>query len=662
MYDMLFQPMKIGQVELKNRISMAPMGLSGLVTSEGGFTPRGVGYFVERAKNDVGLLITGCAKVEHEVEPFVMPSQPNPTFNPAHFIQTSIEMTERIHTYGCKIFLQMTFGFGRVVHPGTALKTPVSPSPVPNFWDPSIMCRELSTEEIEYLINQFAKAAVIARESGFDGIEVHAVHEGYLLDQFTLPIFNQRTDKYGGSPENLLRAPIELIQQTKALAGVDFPVMLRYGLKSYMKGFHQGILPGEEVVEIGRDNTEGLAIAPLLEKAGYDAFNADGGVYDSWYWAHPPMYMQEGTYLHLTRELKKVVAVPVIAAGKLGNPDLAEKALQEQWVDGISLGRPLLADPQWAKKVRSRQTDRIRPCIGCHEACLKRIARCKPLSCAVNPVTGRETEYAFKKTDDPKSVYIIGGGISGMEAARISALRGHKVSLYESTGALGGHVLEGSRTDFKEDDRRLLEWYEREMDILKIEVTMGVTADASFVRSLKPDILFIATGSKPVIPPIPGMNTGEERVFTTRQALLGEKTVGEKVIIIGGGLVGCEMAYWLSGTGRQVTLLEKLPALMTLGDVPYPNKMMLLELLEQKKISAFTNVSVKAFFSEGVRLEDGRDFQADSIILATGYRPENSLYKELYPSLNNMYLIGDALQSINIKHAIWSAYEVASGV
>ncbi len=661
-FQKLFEPMKIGRLELKNRVSMAPMGLSGLVTSEGGFTPRGIEYFVERARHGVGLLITGCAKVEHKVEPFVMPSQPNPTFNKAHFIQTSIEMTERIHAYGSKIFLQMTFGFGRVVHPHTALANPVSPSPVPNFWDGSVLCRELATEEVEYLIESFAQAALVARESGFDGIEVHAVHEGYLLDQFTLPIFNKRTDKYGGSFENRMRAPIELLQRTKEVAGKDFPVMLRYGVKSYMKGLHQGLLPDEEAAEAGRDIEEGLEIAKILETAGYDAFNADGGVYDSWYWAHPPMYLPEGCYLHLTERLKSVVAVPVIAAGKLGNPELAESALREGRADGISLGRPLLTDPEWVKKVRRGDTENIRPCIGCHEACLKRIARCKPLSCAVNPQAGREVEYAFKPALDKRKIVVVGGGIAGMETARVAALRGHAVTLLEAGGELGGHLVEGSRPEFKEDDRRLLAWYRKQIDGLPLEVNvrMNTFAGPALIQSLKPDAVVIATGSVPFFPSIPGLDVREDAsVLTTKEALMGTKKIGPKAVVVGGGLVGCELAYWLRLKGHDVTVVEMLPELMKEGDVAYPNKMMLLELLEFHGVKTLTGATVRERTSQGLRLGDGRDLSADSVVMATGYRSDNALYHKLKDSVEELYLVGDGMYPRNIKNAVWSAYEVA---
>lgn len=660
-YSKLFEPMKIGRLELKNRISMAPMGLAGLVTSEGGFTPRGIEYFVERARCGVGLLITGCAKVEQTVEPFVMPSQPDPTFNRAHFIQTSIEMTERIHAYDAKIFLQMTFGFGRVVHPSTAKAQPVSPSPVPNFWDSSVECRELTTEEVEFLIESFARAALTAQESGFDGIEVHAVHEGYLLDQFTLPIFNKRTDKYGGSFENRMRAPIELIKRTKELTGPDYPVMLRYGVKSYMKGLHEGLLPDEEAVEAGRDVPEGLEVAKVLEAAGYDAFNADGGLYDSWYWPHPPMYLPEGCYLPLTEKLKEAVSVPVIAAGKLGDPDLAEWALLDGKADGVSLGRPLLTDPEWAMKVRKGHADEIRPCIGCHEACLKRISRCKPLSCAVNPQVGREVEYALSPTLDKKNIVVVGGGIAGMEAARVSALRGHAVTLFEATDELGGHVIEGSQPEFKEDDRRLLAWYKKQISRLAIDIRMNTRVDAEAIRSAEADAVIVATGSVPFVPPVTGLDGSN--VISTKDALMGARQIGHTVTVIGGGLVGCELAYWLAMKGHEVSIVEMLPNLMQVGDVAYPNKMMLLELLEFHKVNALTGSTLLSCStgSVSVRLPDGteRAVAADTVVTATGFRRDRALYDELREKVPQIYVIGDAIRPLNIKNAVWTAYEVA---
>ncbi|MCF4152395.1 FAD-dependent oxidoreductase [Dethiosulfovibrio sp. F2B] len=661
-YPHLFTPMSIGGVELKNRISMAPMGMSGLVTSEGGFTKRGMEYFVERARGGVGLLITGCAKVENEIEPFVMPSQPNPTFNPAHFRQTAMELTERVHAYGCRIFLQMTLGFGRVVHPHTATSQPIAPSPVPNFWDPSISCRALTTEEVEQLIESFAEAAVIARVSGFDGIEVHAVHEGYLLDQFTLKAFNQRSDRFGGDLNGRLTLPIELLKRTKELAGSDYPVMLRYGVKTYMKGLHKGILPGEDAIEMGRDIEEGLQVARILEQAGYDAFNADGGSYDSWYWAHPPMYLQDGSYLHLTKPLKEVLSVPVISAGKLGDPDVAERAISEGRTDGVSLGRPLLTDPFWADKVRKNDISRIRPCVGCHEGCLKRIALCNPLCCAVNPQVGREREYDLKPTLDPRKILVIGGGLAGMEAARVAASRGHQVTLYEATEVLGGHIVEGSVPSFKDDDKKLLAWYRQQIEDAGVVVHLGQRLSVDQALDKNAEAIVVATGSTAVIPPIPGLNPSSPHVLSTKEALMGLKKIGKRVAIIGGGLVGCEIAMWIAQDQKHsVTLIEQLPELISVGDVPRPNKTMLLDLLNKLKVDQKTDTKVVSVQENSLTIESDttETILCDSIILATGYRPDNHLYHKLRTLHPEVYIIGDAVCPINIKNAIWNAYEIA---
>ena len=246
-----------------------------------------------------------------------------------------------------------------------------------------------------------------------------------------------------------------------------------------------------------------------------------------------------------------------------------------------------------------------------------------------------------------------------MEAARVSALRGHRVYLYESTGALGGHVLEGAVPDFKIDDKRLLEWYRREMKELGIKVSLNAAVSGEDMIEAKPDVLFVATGSQAAVPPITGLNMDDPRVLTTRQALLGEKELGDQVVIIGGGLVGCEMALWFTKNGKKITIVERLPELMTLGDVPYPNKMMLLELLTHHEIPAITGVSVDSVTDSGVDLGKDGELAADSIILATGYRAENSLYQALESRLPQVYLIGDALSPENIKHAVWTAYEVA---
>jgi 2-enoate reductase len=284
-YYNLFDPIKIGKLEIKNRFVMAPMGPGGLCDSDGTYNERGVEYYVERAKGGTGLIMTGVTMVENDIEKCALPSMPCPTLNPLNFVTTGKKMTERIHAYGAKIFLQLSAGFGRVSIPSIVGNTAVAPSPIPHRWLNGVTCRELTIEEIKTYVRKFAESAVIAKKAGFDGIEIHAVHEGYLLDQFAISFFNNRTDEYGGSLENRLRFAVEIVQAIKEACGQDFPVSLRYSIKSFIKDWKQGGLPGEEFEEKGRDIEEGIEAAKMLEAAGYDAFNGDVGSYDSWYWA-----------------------------------------------------------------------------------------------------------------------------------------------------------------------------------------------------------------------------------------------------------------------------------------------------------------------------------------------------------------------------------------
>ena len=661
-YAKLFEPVKIGKIELKNRIVMAPMGLTGLSTTEGVFNQRAINFFVERAKGGTGLIITGLARVENEIEEFAMPSSPCPLLNPAAFYQTAIELTERVHAYDTRIFLQLTMGFGRVAHPSVLKTHPIAPSAIPNYWEPNITCRELSIEEIETIIHKFGQVAILARESGFDGIEVHAVHEGYLLDQFAISMFNRRKDKYGGSLENRLRAALEIVKEIKKSAGRDFPVILRYSLKSYIKDWNKGGLPKEKFKEMGRDIPEGIEAAILLEKGGYDAFDVDAGSYDSWYWAHPPMYFEDGNYLPFSSELKKHTNVPIIVAGKLQNPKIAEKAIKEGKTDMIALARGLLADPHWAIKVKRKKIDEIRPCLGCH-VCLGRIARGKNLSCAVNPQTGRESDYNILLPTNPKKkIVIIGGGIAGMEAARVAAMKGYNVTLFEKSNRLGGHIIAASVPDFKKEDRTLLRWYENRLKEQKVDIRLNEEADISTIEEESPDSIIVATGSVPFIPPINGINTASEIVSTATDVLLGKPIPGTRVTVIGGGLVGCELSIWLKKQGKEVAILEMLNDILLLGEVEHPNRLMLKEMIESYGIQVITGITVTQIVKGSVVFKKGskeQKIETDFVVLATGFRSQNHLYKELLKTPYEAFAVGDTLKPSNIKHAIWTAYEVA---
>lgn len=660
-YSKLFEPISIGKVEIKNRIAMAPMAIGGLTTPDGGFARRAIDYYVERARGDVGLIITGAALVDNEIEKLPTRGTLSAAQNPGHFIETASELTQKVHAHGAKIFAQLTAGLGRVLFV-LGDSVPVAPSAIPNYWNPTITCRELTLGEIKRLIKKCGAAAEAVKNAGFDGIDFHGLHEGYLVDQFAIAMFNRRSDIYGGDLRQRLALPIEILHEMKSGAGKDFPVQLRFSVKSYVKDWRQGGLPGEEFKEAARDTEEGLEAARILEEAGYDAFDADAGTYDAWYWAHPPNYFEHGCYLHLTERLKKVVKVPVVVAGRMEVPELAEQAIVEGKADMVVLGRGLLADPYWPNKVKAGKTRNIRPCLACHQGCLGRLISLEgPLSCAVNPACGNETELAIKPASKAKKVMVIGGGVAGMEAARVAAIRGHTVTLYEKNDKLGGHVLTASVPSFKKDEAALLDWYKTELRELKVKINLGKKVSPELLQKEKPDAVIIATGSKPVIPDVPGIN--KDKVTTAIDLLLGKKKAGKVVVVVGGGLIGCETALWLAQQGRQVTIVEALKGLMQSGSrVPRPNMMMLRDLLKFHKVDVLTDTCLLEVTDDGVTVDKSSEkmtLPADTVVIAVGLCPDRELYSSLKDSVPNLHLVGDAVEARNIMHAIWDAYEVS---
>lgn len=661
-YAKLFEHTKIGKLELKNRFAMAPMGPLGLGDAEGGFNERGRDYYVARAKGGTGLIITGVTFVDNEVEEHGMPNCPSPTHNDVHFVRTSREMTERIHAYGSKVFLQMSGGFGRVTIPTNLGEyPPVAPSPIPHRWLDKT-CRELTKDEIQTIVKSFGKGAKNAQRAGFDGVQIHAVHEGYLIDQFAISFFNRRTDEYGGSLENRLRFAREIVEEIKKVCGPDFPVTLRYSPKSFIKDWRIGALPGEEFEEKGRDIPEGIEAAKLLVKYGYDALDVDVGSYDAWWWSHPPMYQEKGLYIPYAKIVKDAVDVPVICAGRMDNPDMAIKAVEDGACDIISLGRPLLADPDYVNKLRSDKVSAIRPCLSCQEGCMGRIQEYSALNCAVNPACCREEDMALKPIVKKKKVLIIGGGVAGCEAARVLAERGHEAVIYEKQDHLGGNLIPGGAPDFKEDDIALAHWYEYELKELNVPVHLNTAADLNTVKAEKPDAVIVATGSVPKV-----FSLGDDsKVYTASDVLLGKKEAGDNVVIIGGGLVGCETALWLAQKGKKVTIVEALEKILAINaPLCHANSEMLEALIPYNDIEVLASSQAVKTTDKGliVKTPEGeKEIPADSVILCVGYASENNLYKELEKEVADIHLIGDANKVANIMYAIWDAYELANNI
>lgn len=491
------------------------------------------------------------------------------------------EWMPEFHKTGAKLFVQLTAGFGRSftisemmekLYTNKALRVLSKPfmdldkitataSLSPNRWSDKVPSREMTREEIHEFVEAFAKSAKLLQDAGVDGVEIHAVHEGYLLDQFTLKYVNHRTDEYGGSFENRYRFAVEIVQAIKKVCGEDFPVSLRYSVLSKTKGFRKGALPGEQFTEVGRDMEESEKAVKYLQDAGYDMLNCDNGTYDAWYWAHPPVYMPENCNLEDVEHIKQFVRIPVVCAGRM-NPKTAAESIAAGRLDGAGFARQFLADQEWVTKMMEDREEEIRPCILCHNGCFnmchyKGVPNDQELSdslhlsrCAVNAETMQWDRHFIEKTKNPRRVYIIGGGIGGMEAARVLKLRGHDPVIYEKNNVLGGTFIPASAESYKGKLRELLAWYRRQMKELDVEVHLGKEIDS--VEKFGDAPVIIATGSVPrVMKNIPG----HERMIEACDYLNG-RDVGERVVVIGGGLTGSEIAYELALQGKRPVIVE----------------------------------------------------------------------------------------------------------
>ena len=679
-YDALFTPWKIGNVEIKNRIVLCPMGgtsLFGWFELTGcKFDKEAANFFLERAQNNVGLIIPGIAPLRD-------------TFwgkwlwqNPKMFEDLKVFMDE-IHKTDAKLFIQLTAGMGRswaiteLVGPlhknkiTRAILKPIldtshelaSPSAQPARWAPDIECPEMTQEQIHEIIEAFAKTAKLCMDAGVDGVEVHAVHEGYLLDQFSMEFFNKRTDEYGGSFENRYRFASEVVQAIKAACGADFPVSLRYSVESKMKGFREGAIPGEKYTEVGRNMAESERAAKYLQDAGYDMLNADNGTYDSWYWAHPPMYMPQNCNLEDVAHIKQFVDIPVVCAGRM-EPEVGAQAIAEGRIDAMGVARQFLADPQWITKLIEERLEDIRPCICCHAGCFnfsshKGHYNTQDLTdtmglarCAINPETMQSRKYRLSPAKKVKKVAVIGGGIGGMETALVCAKRGHSVTLYETSGVLGGVFIAAAAPSFKEKDRDLIAWYRREMTKYPIEVKLNT--EVTDISTLDADEIIVATGSNPVKLPIQGIERGIEAI----DFLLGKQEVGENVVVIGGGLTGCEIAYELYLQGKKPVIVEMQEDLITTKGVCLANTSYLRDFFKANKVPVHLETKLVEVCEDGVIVSGkiGQTFKitADSVILSTGYRPNPLTTKG-----RNVHVVGDAKKVGNLRTVIWQAWDVA---
>ena len=679
-YEVLLTPWKINNLEIKNRIVLTSMGGTDLFgwMEINHFDKDGAKFIMEVAKNNAGLVLPGC----------------QPVYNPMYgqWLHKNKKMFRDLkkwmpefHKTGAKLFVQLTAGFGRSftvsqmmekLYTNKALnvlskpvmnldKITASASASPNRWSDKVPSREMTKKEIQKFIDSFAKSAKLLKDAGVDGVEIHAVHEGYLLDQFTLKYVNKRSDEYGGSLENRYRFAVEIVKAIKKVCGSDFPVSLRYSVVSKTKGFREGALPGEDYVEAGRDMEESEIAAKYLQDAGYDMLNCDNGTYDAWYWAHPPVYMKENCNLEDVEHIKNFVTIPVVCAGRM-TLDAGSKAIEEGKLDAIGFARNFLADPEWFTKVINDNEKDIRPCIHCHNGCFnmchyKGVPNDQELSdslhlsrCAVNAEMMQWKKHKIIPTKKPKIVHIIGGGIGGMECARVLKLRGHTPIIYEKSDKLGGTFIAASSESYKFKLRELLEWYKYQMEKLGIKVNYNT--EIKDLSKFKNEPVIIATGSKArILSKVPG----NEKMIEACEFLLG-KEVGEKVAVIGGGLTGSEIAYELALQGKKPIIIEMKDDLIAQKGVCLANSSYLREYFKWKNIPVYLETTLKEVKDNSIIVKDKnnneKEIECDSVISSAGYisTPLNNLKDS-----KNVYLVGDCLKVGNLRTVIWRAYEVA---
>ena len=689
-YNALFTPWKIGKVEIPNRIVQCSMGGTSLFGwMEPCHLDKEAAYFLlNRAQDGVGLILPGMQCIKDAIGGRWLYQ------NDKMFKDLKVYM-EEFHKTGAKLFIQLAAGMGRSMaitkpmimllkHPLLGkLASPVadldyitaSASATPNRWYDEIKSRPMTIKEIQDQVEAFAKTSKKLMDAGVDGVEIHAVHEGYLLDQFTISNMNYRTDQYGGSFENRFRFPVEIVQAIKAACGPDFPVSLRYSVVSKTKDWGKGAMPYEkDFKEFGRDMEESERAVKYLADAGYDMFNCDNGTYDAWYWAHPPQYMPDNCNLEYVEHIKKFTDKPVVCAGRM-DPVKAAEEIEAGRLDAVAIARQNLVDHEWIHKIKAGQQDEIKPCIRCHNGCfnmakfagtpnIQHLGDSLHLArCALNPTTMQHNRYKIVPTKKPKKVAIIGGGIGGMECALVLTQRGHKPVIFEKSNELGGLFLTASAMTFKENDKDLITWYKREIEKAGIEVHLGTEVnDLNTLRGF--DDIIVATGSVPrTMPQIKGF----EKTLTFTDILKDKKDVGDKVLFIGGGQSSCEAAYdLLLNFGKHPIIVEYAGDLVAAQATCLANTSYLRDAMEYHKVPVYLHSTVTEITDKGCTVKNvqtGETFfvECDSVVNGIGFVPTpvgGKTASKKVKGRETIHRVGDCVAIGNLRTVIWRAWDV----
>ena len=629
----LFEKTHIGNMTLRNRLCLCPMGKPG--DADGSQTDVAIRFYEERAKGGVGLIFTGVSRVGD----FLEPRAGNMITSKVH-VNKLYTLTESCHAYGAKVCIQIQSGMGRMGYIDP-FNPPYAASAIPSFHFKNMMCRPLSKEQIDELHKLIGVGAGLAKSAGADAIE-YILGGGYLDDNFATECWNTRTDEYGGSLENRMRFTLESIAAIRKAIGPNTPIIIKYTPAHF--------------TPTGRTLEEGLVIAKMLEDAGVDALHVDLGNYENFNYMVPTEYDKVGLNLEVCAKLKEVVSIPVMAAGKLADPELMEKAIEEGKADFVFMGRQLIADPQWPNKVKEGRFEDVRPCIRCSECFRTRFAGGEA-QCAINPLANNEDRFQLGCPLPDKKVLIIGGGPGGMYAAVAAADRKCKVELVEKTGELGGKVLAASAPEFKKEMRDYIEYLKREIAKRDITVKLNTEIKPEDVPADAYDKIIVAIGSEVICPPIPGL----DKCGYAKEYLLGQKTAGKNVVVVGGGLVGSETAAHLKNDDNAVTILEMSPVFLPGGTEAMNIKPGLLKLLKDNQVSLLLGAKVLPITEDSVTyVMDGKEvtIPADTVINATGYKSFGEKYADaLEGKCKNIAVIGDANSTRKVFFATREAHQ-----
>ena len=634
----LLEPIKVGTMWLRNRIVMPAME-SRLSRPDGSVTRAMIDYYAERAKGGVGAIIVENTFVDDKESRSSLSSS---GLHSDHMIAGKSELAEAIKANGAAALIQISHG-GRQCVLGATGRQPVAPSAIP-CKTVGVMPRELILAEIEQIQDAFAEAARRVKQAGFDGVEIHGAH-GYLICEFLSPYTNKRRDKYGGELENRALFALEIIKKVRDKVGDGFTVGYR--------------MSGDEYVPGGLTLEETSRFAGMLEAAGVDYIHVSAGIYESGHHIVPPLYLEKAHLVHLAEGIKKKVSIPVITVGA-HDVETAEKTLREGKADLVAIGRGLITDPELPNKLASGRIDDIRPCIRGNEGCISRFDTGETIRCEVNPACGREGKFKITPAAKRKRIMIIGGGIAGLEAARVAGLRGHEVTLVEKGERLGGHLIEASVPKFKEKTRQLLDWAINQVQKGGVKIRLKTEATPSLIKQAKPEVLIIAVGSDFIIPQVPGCDRAG--AITADNVLLGKQAVGDRVVVVGAGLIGCETALYLADElAKKVTIVEMLDEMLV--GVQGMCQTALKERLQEAGVEVHLSWQLDEIRDKGIICTDNKqqrhEIEADTAVLAAGLAAKKEVVEKFKGLAPEVYVIGDCVEARKIYHAFEDAWRAA---